>query len=146
MMDQQRGNNVVPISEEKSNHGGEPPHEVQRPRLSLESVRSGDRCLLSVQGELRHGNAQRLTEEAMRAFSSGLKSLVLDFRDVEYCDTEGFRTLVEIHKHVERDPELSLVVFLPKGNLLDVLNTYRFHKFLKITQDESVLAGDWKPC
>lgn len=134
------------VSGEKAKHGGEPSREVDRPKLSLECTRCGDRCLLSVQGELRHGNAHQLVEEAMRAFGSGLKALVIDFRDVEYCDTEGFRTLVEIHKHVDEDPELSLVVFLPEGNLLDVLTTYRFHKFLKITQDESVLAGDWQPC
>ncbi len=101
------------------------------------------RCLLSIEGELRHHNTEQLINEVFKLFEFGIKELVLDWRKVDYCDTAGLQTLVQIYKYVQDNPELSFTLYAEEGSLMDTLRTCRFDKFITITQDQSSLSGDW---
>ena len=112
--------------------------------LKLSSRFDGERCMISLDGELRHGNADVLFDEAVRIFESGTKSLVLDWRNLTYCDTAGLQSLVQIYKYVQNEKELELILYTAEGTLLETLRTCRFDKFIKISQDKSDLDGNWK--
>ncbi len=118
--------------------------KIPEAALNLRRQFDGERCMISLDGELRHGNADVLFEEAVRIYESGTKSLVLDWRDLTYCDTAGLQSLVQIYKYVQNEQELELILFTGEGNLLDTLRTCRFDKFINISHDKNDLDGNWQ--
>lgn len=114
----------------KSSNG--PPIEFAKKLIGL-------KCMLSIRGELRHGNSEQLTDEVFGIFNDGVTELVLDCRELNYTDTMGMQCLVRIYKHMQKNPGLKFALFVPEGYLLEVLHTCRFDKFINITQDDSVL-------
>ncbi len=105
---------------------------------------SGDKCMLSLAGELRHGNSEELFSETVRLYESGVTDLILDFRTLDFCDTAGLQSLVRIYKYVQDNSKLSFVILVHEGELDTILRTCRFDKFMHITHDDSIAAGDWQ--
>jgi len=111
----------------------------------LNKVFDGDKCRLSVVGELKQEHANILYEEAVNAFDIGARHLIVDFSETDYADTIGLQNLVLIFKHVSTNPDLKLEVYVPEGELMEILRTCRFDKFIDIHNDEAVLSGNWQP-
>ena len=112
--------------------------------LTSRKAISGNRCMLSLKGELKHGNADDLYQEVIQLFESGATELVLDFRELTYCDTTGLQSLVRIYKYVQEYSNFSFTILVHEDELNNILRTCRFDKFMKITHDESIAAGDWR--
>ncbi len=102
-----------------------------------------DRCKLTLVGELKHENSDSLYRFAMEIFESGSNDLVIDFRKLEYIDTAGLQSLVRVYKHVVKNEDLSFIVITREGELMDILRTCRFDKFINITLDPAAADGDW---
>jgi len=113
-------------------------------KLTLKRAYSGDRCKLTLAGELRHDNSEELYTEVVQLFDSGVTDLILDFLTLEYVDTAGLQSLVRIYKHVSDKDNLQFKVLTCKGELLEILKTCRFDKFINITQDTAVADGNWQ--
>jgi anti-anti-sigma factor len=116
----------------------------REPQLKLSRAFAGNRCKLSLTGELKHGNAEFLFTSVQELFDSGCTELVLDLSHVSYCDTAGLQSFVQIYKYIQGKPDLLFNIFVPEGIVMDTLRTCRFDKFLHITQDEAEISGEWK--
>ena len=103
----------------------------------------GDRCLLAVAGELKHGQTHVLYDEVVSIFESGVRDVIIDLRDVSYTDTVGLQNLVMIYKYVKDNERLDFSVLVPEGEIWEILVSCRFDKFINITRDESTITGDW---
>ena len=111
--------------------------------LLFKRAYSGDRCILALEGELRHGNSEELYLEVLRLFQSGVTDLILDFRELAYCDTAGLQSLVRIFKYTQDSDTLKYVILVDENELYDILRTCRFDKFMDISLDASIIEGDW---
>ena len=105
-------------------------------QLIFTEEREGNRCKLSVEGELRHGEAHELYNEVTRLFESGVRDVVIDMREVVYTDTVGLQNLVKIYKYVKDHEGLDFSVIAPEGELWETLISCRFDKFMRILRDE----------
>jgi anti-anti-sigma factor len=103
----------------------------------------GDRCKLTLVGELKHENSDSLYRFSKEIFESGSNDLVIDFRKLEYVDTAGLQSLVRVYKHVASSENLSFIVLAREGELMDILRTCRFDKFINITLDPAAADGVW---
>jgi len=112
--------------------------------LKIQRLYIGDRCKISLSGELRHGNAEHLLANVQDAFESGSREVLLDFSRVEYCDTAGLQSLVQIFKYVQSNQGWKFWIYAPEGMVMETLQTCRFDKFLDITQNPADLEGDWR--
>lgn len=104
---------------------------------------AGERCMMTIIGELRHFSTESVFEEVITIFESGVKDLILDFRRLRYADTAGLQNLVRIYKYVEGNPGLHFSVLTQPGEIMNVLKTCRFDKFINISQDENEFTDDW---
>ena len=111
--------------------------------LSLRSAFSGKRCKLALEGELKHGNSDELYQEVLRLFQSGVTDLILDFRNLSYCDTAGLQSMVRIYKYTQEYPSYKFVILVQESELYDILRTCRFDKFMEISVDDAIAQGDW---
>jgi len=123
---------------------GEPQRSLGFGELMFSKTYSGDRCMLSLEGELRHGNSEELYQEVLRLFEAGVIDLLLDFRNLSYCDTAGLQSLVRIYKYVQENQGLKFSILVIPGELQDILKTCRFDKFMHITDDEAVACADFQ--
>lgn len=64
--------------------------------LSVDWTRADDRLVVTAGGEIDAGSADRLSEEVSRARAGDEESVVLDLTAVEFLDSAGLATLVEI--------------------------------------------------
>jgi anti-anti-sigma factor len=104
----------------------------------------GNRCKLSLLGELKHGDSEGLYREVIGLFDSGVNDLLLDFTSLDYVDTAGLQSLVRIYKYVSDNGGLTFRMLVLEGELLEILRTCRFDRFIDITQDRSLAEGDWR--
>jgi len=118
------------------------PHGVGE--LLFRKAYSGNRCMLALEGELKHGNSEELYKEVLGLFQAGVSDLILDFRNLSYCDTAGLQSLVRIYKYTEDYPNLKYVILVEENELYDILRTCRFDKFMEISLDPSITEGDWQ--
>jgi anti-anti-sigma factor len=112
--------------------------------LVLGKAYAGDRCMMALIGELRYYSAESLFEEVVRIFESGVKDLILDFRKVDYADTAGLQNLVRIYKYVDGKADLKFSILAQDGDIMNILRTCRFDKFIHITKDETEFRDNWK--
>jgi anti-anti-sigma factor len=105
---------------------------------------AGDRCMVGVAGELRQAYAESLFKEAVLVYKSGVKDLILDFRRLEYADTAGLQNLVRIFKYSRENEGLRFAILAQPGDILDILKTCRFDKFIRISQDEDEFKDNWR--
>jgi anti-anti-sigma factor len=118
----------------------------KEPQIRLIKLFSGDRCKLSLSGELKHGNAEYLFTNVQELFESGCTFVILDLKDVSYCDTAGLQSLVQVYKYLQSKKGLTFRIYATDGVVMDTLRTCRFDKFLQITQDASELDGFPETC
>ena len=115
----------------------------EKQELTYRTEYDGDRCRLTLVGELKHENSDSLFRKAQGLFETGVSELVIDFRRLEYVDTAGLQSLVRVYKHVNRHEKLSFIVIAKEGELMDIFRTCRFDKFINITLDPAAGDGDW---
>ena len=65
------------------------------------------KLVLSIEGEINSFTAPEL-EEVIKNDLSGVKSLVLDLKDVEYLSSAGLRVLLVAHKVMAKQGKMSL--------------------------------------
>ncbi len=63
--------------------------------------------ILSIEGEINSFTAPEL-EEVIKNDLNGVKSLVLDLKDVEYLSSAGLRVLLVAHKVIAKQGKMSL--------------------------------------
>ncbi len=63
--------------------------------------------ILSIEGEINSFTAPEL-EEVIKNDLNGVKSLVLDLKDVEYLSSAGLRVLLVAHKVMAKQGKMSL--------------------------------------
>ncbi|MCX6647736.1 MAG: STAS domain-containing protein [bacterium] len=105
---------------------------------------AGDRCMMAVVGELRQAHAESLFDEAVRLFKSGVKDLILDFRKLDYADTAGLQNLVRIYRYAKENDGMQFSILTQTGDIIDILITCRFDKFIHISQDEGEFKDNWQ--
>ena len=113
-------------------------------KLVIERSYQGDRCRLALSGELRHDNSSQLFSEVIGLFDSGVTDLLLDFLGLDYVDTAGLQSLVRIYKHVSDNENLKFRILAHEGEMMEILRTCRFDKFIPITLDPDEASGDWQ--
>ncbi|MFC0866027.1 STAS domain-containing protein [Sphaerimonospora cavernae] len=72
---------------------------------------SDDRILVAaLTGSLDYSNADQLREDVRAALAPEQRELVLDLTALEFCDSTGLRTLLDVREFLsERDGAVSLV-------------------------------------
>ncbi len=65
------------------------------------------KLVLSIEGEINSFTAPEL-EEVIKNDLNGVKSLVLDLKDVEYLSSAGLRVLLVAHKVMAKQGKMSL--------------------------------------
>jgi anti-anti-sigma factor len=105
---------------------------------------AGDRCMMAVVGELRQAYAESLFDEAVGLFKSGVKDLILDFRKLDYADTAGLQNLVRIYRYAKENDGMQFSILTQTGDILDILKTCRFDKFIHISLDEGEFRDNWQ--
>ena len=65
------------------------------------------KLVLSIEGEINSFTATEL-EEVIKNDLNGVKSLVLDLKDVEYLSSAGLRVLLVAHKVMAKQGKMSL--------------------------------------
>jgi anti-anti-sigma factor len=109
----------------------------------LHYLYDNDTCLLSVEGELSHGNAAELLNIIQTTFRSGIKRIIMDWRLMTYCDSTGYSILIKLHKYLKERQHLELIMYVQPGNVHKSLKGLGFPKILKISTDESILKREW---
>lgn len=112
--------------------------------LTLGKAFAGNRCMMALVGELKYNNAESVFEEVVRIFESGVKDLILDFRQVEYADTAGLQNLVRIYKYVDRNEDLKFSILTQDGDIMKILRTCRFDKFINISLNADEFKDNWQ--
>jgi len=99
--------------------------------LKLRSATSGDRTVVSVQGEIDLYTAPRLHGELARLLADGApRKIVVDMAGVEFCDSTGMNVLLAAHRRArEQGGDLELAGPRPT-----------VQKILLVTGLESVFA------
>jgi len=62
---------------------------------------------------------------------SGVREVVIDFRDVPFMDSSGVGEILRLYKLV-RDRQGEVVLINPNHKLRSLFSMYRFEKFMKI--------------
>jgi len=62
--------------------------------LEMAEVRSGETCVLALSGRIDSTNAGQLGARVSKLFENGEKNLVVDFKQVLYLTSAGFRVLL----------------------------------------------------
>jgi anti-anti-sigma factor len=112
--------------------------------LTIKKMVCQNQCLMTISGELKHGQSEIVFDEAVQIFGSGSSELVIDLRPLNYCDTSGLQSIVRIYKYVRNDPSLKFTLLIKAGDLADVLHTCRFDQFIDISFDPSIISAEWK--
>ena len=114
---------------------------TEKSTVGLVKRYSGDRCRLSLIGELRHGNTEGLSKIVFELYESGCSAVLLDLSEITYCESSGLQSLVQVYKYVQSKPGLTFRVYAPNGTVMESLKTSRFDGILQVTQDPKELEG-----
>jgi anti-sigma B factor antagonist len=75
---------------------------VPWPKLAFETIRNGDEVSLAVAGELDLATGPSLEQTAMALLREQPRQLILDLRQVTFCDSSGIASLLRIHRAAKR--------------------------------------------
>jgi anti-sigma B factor antagonist len=79
------------------------------PDLMLATDHTGNRAVVTVQGELDAYSAPSLEEEASRLLADGVSDLVLDLSGTKFLDSSGLRAILTAQRRLaDRDGHFSL--------------------------------------
>lgn len=87
------------------------------------------KLVLSIEGEINSFTAPEL-EEVIKSDLNGVKSLVFDFKDVEYLSSAGLRVLLVAQKIMSKQGEMSLRHV--NSSVMEILNITGFLNILNI--------------
>jgi anti-sigma B factor antagonist len=75
---------------------------VPWPKLAFQTIRSGDRVSLAVAGELDLATGPSLEQTAIGLLREQPGELILDLRQVTFCDSSGIASLLRIQRAAKR--------------------------------------------
>jgi anti-anti-sigma factor len=71
--------------------------------LKMEDRRQGQVCVLSINGRIDSANATVLLDRLNALLSAGVKTILIDFKNVLYLTSAGFRVLLVATDEAERN-------------------------------------------
>ncbi|WP_309060109.1 STAS domain-containing protein [Streptomyces sp.] len=96
---------------------------------------------LEVVGDLDYTNAQRLRHAAQEAAPPPGRSLVVDLRELGFCDSSGITALIAVRNHAVAAGSEMVLVAVP-ANMRRLLRMTGLDQVLDIRDDLHPLAGD----
>lgn len=89
-----------------------------------------DAAVLRLSGELDMASAPRLAEELERTATRDVERVVVDVRDLAFCDSSGLAVLMSWHQRCEQRGR-ELVLRSPRPNLLRLLEITRVDEAIR---------------
>lgn len=110
------------------------------PGIEITGEARGTKVAIRFSGELRYPSTDEILSKVSNLMGEGYSEVLLDLRDVSYCDTAGLGVLVQIYKQAVQKGT-ALKVFVSEGAFLSTLRTCNFQKFMKIMTDARELEA-----
>ncbi|MFD3534152.1 STAS domain-containing protein [Streptomyces sp. NPDC058664] len=73
----------------------------------------GDLAVATVTGELTHGTAPAIRDQAIALIRQGHHHLILDMHQVTFCDSSGFSALVGIWRYAQQEEGTVVLAAVP---------------------------------
>ncbi len=87
---------------------------------------------ISVHGDIKFGNWERMVTEVDKTFDDGATIILLDWSDVSYFDSSALQGLVSIHRRVKDNPKRTVCLITPHSDHLRILRVTSFDKLFMI--------------
>lgn len=102
-------------------------------QLRISAQRSGDRLTVSVAGDINFERAPHLLEQCRQLLADRPGKVVINLSEVQYMDSSGVGTLVQIKRLVERGGgRLSLSQMQPRvRGVFEISNLQKFFDILE---------------
>ena len=105
------------------------------PGLTIEAVPTEDGTLtLRCSGELDYSTARLLRDHGHDAVRTDAATVVVDLREVDFVDSAGLGTLVEIHRRLREDGH-AMVLRTTQSSTLAVLRTSGMDGYFTVRTD-----------
>ncbi len=90
---------------------------------------NGDELTITIKGELNSTNSNEL-EEVIDSSLRGIKSLIFDFKELDYISSAGLRILLVSKKVMDKQGKM--VVLHPNASVMDIFEITGFKDILDI--------------
>jgi len=96
--------------------------------------------VVAIEGRFDGVTSNQIEEEIFNLFRQGKKSIVIDFRQVEFLSSAGMRVLLKIAKQSNAISSQFYLVHLSPA-ITEVLKMTGFYNFLQIHEDTNSIPG-----
>ena len=111
--------------------------------MEITEIQSGKVTAVSIKGRVDSTTAGALRDRLSRLIESGLAKLVIDFREVAYISSAGFRTLLIIAKQsADADGHLALCGVSAEVRRLFEIAAFTDLFLILPSRDEAIAAVD----
>lgn len=100
--------------------------------MRIKKVHENGIVEISIIGEIKFCNWERLVTETLDAFEKGTSAVLLDWSEVSYFDSSALQGLVTIYNYMKREKGKKLVLFTDNGAHLHLFELTSFNKLLPI--------------
>ena len=94
----------------------------------------GERRIVRIKDKITFEHCPVLQSRLEPALETGVREVVVDFRDVPFMDSSGIGEILRLFKHM-RERSGSVVLINPNRKLRNLFTMYRFEKFMRIRED-----------
>ena len=94
----------------------------------------GERRIVRIKDKITFEHCPVLQSRLEPALETGVREVVVDFRDVPFMDSSGIGEILRLFKHM-RERNGSVVLINPNRKLHNLFTMYRFEKFMQIRED-----------
>ena len=94
----------------------------------------GDRRIVRIKDKITFEHCPVLQSRLEPALESGVRELVVDFKDVPFMDSSGIGEILRLFKYM-RERSGTVVLINPNRKLRSLFTMYRFEKFMKIREE-----------
>ena len=106
-----------------------------KPGLTIDThTTDDDTVTLRCSGELDHTTSRLLRQRGAEAIDTGAATVVVDLEQVDFVDSAGLGTLVEIHKHL-REEQREMVLRTSRPSTLSLLRTTGMDGYFTVRRD-----------
>jgi anti-anti-sigma factor len=100
--------------------------------MLIKRNRRDDYHEISIQGDIKFGNWEKMVAEVYRTFDDGAAIILLDWSNVSYFDSSAMQGLVSIHRRIKDDPKRTVCLITPHSDHLRILRVTSFDKLFMI--------------
>lgn len=107
---------------------------ANEPRLKIEQHQDDGNFIVNLHGEIDLHSSPKLREAMLAEVGNGSQRFIFDLAAVDYIDSSGVGTLVELKRKVERQ-KCKLILAAVQPRVLNVLEITQLDKFFPIVAD-----------